>query len=192
MRGMDARHSAVFASLAGIVTFGGCGGGAYLGSLDPSLDGGTAPSGSASGACYPEASGCPAGTAPSPSDAGQCAPGVSCVPSANTKCELGGGTCEFVGGNIATDPVASNTDPCTATGRSIGSLSCKQADAGRYYCCMPAPTPPPITECSQNGGTCEFDDGTAATDPCTASSRPIGPFACHKTDVGEYFCCMPK
>lgn len=45
------------------------------------------------------------------------------------------------------------------------------------------------TQCSKNGGTCELDDGTALVDPCTASGRPIGAFACQDAN---HICCLPK
>jgi len=48
------------------------------------------------------------------------------------------------------------------------------------------------TECSQRGGVCEHDDGTSLLDPCTATGRPTGAFACGAAEGGANYCCMPK
>ena len=111
--------------------------------------------------------------------------GSSPIPS-TVECGQHGGTCEFDDGSAL-------TDPCTGSARPIGPFSCgAKPDAGTYFCCLPKPPTPPNSQCVQNGGTCEFDDGSALTDPCTASGRPIGAFACGAVDAGQYFCCLPK
>lgn len=52
----------------------------------------------------------------------------------------------------------------------------------------------PSSECVQNGGTCEVDDGTALTDPCTGTGRGIRSLACPgaSSDSGQVLCCVPQ
>ena len=100
----------------------------------------------------------------------------------STECSNHGGTCEFYDG--LADP-----DPCTALRRPFGQFACGGAP-GTYLCCLPAPAPD--NECAQNGGTCEYWDGLANTDPCTATLRPIGKFPCEGTADISYLCCLPK
>lgn len=168
----------------GLLAWSGCGGVAFVGDTEQQLpDGG------------------------SPVDSGRrsatdATPNHPSTDASVTQCAAWSGSCHGSAADCGTTETAYNAD--------------EHGCAGSTLCCAPRcyPTPPgcppgmmvsPLanaicglgtlacmpdrSECGTHGGNCVLDDGTALTDPCTASGRTLSAFACGSA---KQECCLPK